>query len=63
MLSAGESSDSLAFDPITRLSKDLVPLFARQDEGLLFPREKRHKLLFVTKSDNVETLLSMKEIG
>ncbi len=61
LVSAGESSDSLALDHLTGLSEDLVNLFARQDEELLFPREKQHKLLFVTKSANVDRLLSMKD--
>ncbi|NIA16165.1 MAG: hypothetical protein GWP08_19050 [Nitrospiraceae bacterium] len=61
LLSAGESSDSLALDDLTRLSEDLAPLFSRQDDGLLFPREKKHKLLLVTKSVNVERLLSIRE--
>lgn len=61
LLSAGESSDSLAFDHLTGLSEDLVPLIARQDEQSLFPKEKQHKLLFVTKSIHVERLLAMKE--
>ena len=61
LLSAGESSDSLALDHLTGLSEDLVSLFGRQDEQLLFPKEKRHKLLLVTKSVNVERLLLVKE--
>lgn len=63
LLSAGESSDSLVFDHHTRLSEALAPLFARQDDGLLFPKMKKHKLLFVTKSANVERLLSIEERG
>lgn len=61
LLSAGESSDSLALDPLTGLASELVPLFARQDDGLLFPKERPHKLLLVTKSTNIAGLLSMKE--
>ena len=58
LLSAGESSDGLAFDNVTRLSEDLGELFARQDEGMLFPRLRPNKLLWVTKSANVERLLA-----
>ncbi|HOZ49182.1 MAG TPA: hypothetical protein PLO37_21410 [Candidatus Hydrogenedentes bacterium] len=61
LLSAGESSDSLALDHVAHLARDLVPLFARQDEGMLFPKEKQHKLLFVTKSANVQGLLEVNE--
>ncbi len=61
LLSAGESSDSLALDHLTGLSSELVPLFARQDEGLLFPKERPHKLLFVTKSTNIARLLAVEE--
>jgi len=61
LLSAGESSDSLALDHLTGLSSELVPLFARQDEGLLFPKERPHKLLLVTKSTNIERLLAIEE--
>jgi len=52
VLSAGELSDALAFDHITGLSKDLIPLFAEQD---------KHKLLFLTKSANVENLLGINQ--
>ncbi|MCF6286943.1 MAG: hypothetical protein L3K26_17405 [Candidatus Hydrogenedentes bacterium] len=61
LLSAGETSDGLAFDHVTRFSDAVVPLFSRQDEGHLFPKEKKHKLLFVTKSANVKQLLRIKE--
>jgi spore photoproduct lyase len=61
LLSAGESSDSLALDHMTHLSRDLIPLFARQDEGMLFPKDEKHKLLFVTKSANVQGLLDVNE--
>ncbi len=61
LLSAGESSDSLALDHLTGLSSELVPLFARQDEGLLFPKERPHKLLLVTKSTNIRRLLAIEE--
>jgi spore photoproduct lyase len=61
LLSAGESSDSLALDHVTHLARDLVPLFARQDEGMLFPKEEKHKLLFVTKSVNVQGLFEVNE--
>lgn len=58
LLSAGESSDSLALDPLTGLASELVPQFARQDDGLLFPKERPHKLLLVTKSTNIAGLLA-----
>lgn len=50
VLNAGELSDGLAFDSTTELSKSLVPLFAAQD---------KHKLLFLTKSTNVQNLLDI----
>ena len=43
------------------MARDLVPLFARQDDEELFPKEKPHKLLFVTKSNNIKGLLSASE--
>ena len=52
LLNAGKLCDALAFDDETRLSKDLVPLFAGQN---------RHKLLFLTKSTNVQNLLDIPE--
>lgn len=61
LLSAGESSDSLALDHLTGLSSDIVPLFARQDAELLFPKDRPHKLLFVSKSTNIQRLLSIEE--
>lgn len=61
VLSAGESSDSLALKSHARLFCRLIPLFARQDEDKLFPKEHPHKLLLVTKSKNVEMLLPIKE--
>ncbi len=61
LLSAGESSDSLALDHRTHLTRDLVPLFARQDEGMLFPKEQKHTLLFVMKNANVGGLLEINE--
>ena len=50
VLNCGELSDGLAWDDSTELSRNLVPLFAGQ---------KRHKLLFLTKSTNVTSLLEM----
>lgn len=50
LLNAGELSDGLATDHLTGLSKILVPLFSKQ---------KRHKLLFLTKSTNIQNLLAM----
>jgi spore photoproduct lyase len=50
VLNAGELSDGLAFDHITRLSRSIVPMFAAQS---------RHKLLFLTKSDNVGQILEL----
>jgi len=50
VLSAGELSDALAFDHVTNLTRDLVPLFAAQ---------YRHKLLLLTKSANVGNLLAL----
>ncbi len=47
VLNTGELSDSLAWDDRTHLSRNLVPLFAEQ---------KRHKLLFLTKSTNIANL-------
>jgi len=48
VLNTGELSDSMAWDPATGLSGNLIGLFANQ---------ARHKVLFVTKSDAVENLL------
>jgi spore photoproduct lyase len=59
LLSAGETSDGLALDHVTHLVEDLAPLFAGQDDGLLFPREEKHKLLFVSKSANADHLLNL----
>jgi spore photoproduct lyase len=50
VLNAGELSDSLAWDEETGLSLNLVPLFADQ---------KRHKLLFLTKSTKIKNLLHL----
>ncbi len=50
VLNAGELSDSLAWDRETGLSNNLVSLFSNQS---------RHKLLFVTKSAQVDTLLEL----
>ena len=50
VVSCGSLSDGLAYDPITRLTKHLIPLFARQT---------RHTLLFVTKSANIHNLLDL----
>jgi spore photoproduct lyase len=50
VLNAGELSDSLAWDRDTGLTQNLVPLFESQ---------KKHKLLLLTKSTNVEGLLRM----
>jgi spore photoproduct lyase len=49
-LNAGELADALAFDDATRLTADLVPLFAAQD---------RHLLVLLTKSANVDGLLPL----
>ncbi|MFO8056115.1 MAG: hypothetical protein R6V10_02315 [bacterium] len=50
VLNTGELSDSLGWDMHTRLSKNLVPLFENQN---------KHKLLFLTKSAQVDNLLKM----
>jgi spore photoproduct lyase len=50
VLNAGELSDGLAFDHVTGLSRFTVPVFAAQN---------RHKLLFLTKSDNVRRILDL----
>jgi len=50
VLNCGELSDGLAWDDETELSRNLVPLFAEQ---------KRHKLLFLTKSTNIANLLEL----
>ena len=50
VLNCGELSDGLAWDDSTELSRNLVPLFAEQ---------KRHKLLFLTKSTNIANLLEL----
>lgn len=52
LLNAGKLCDALVFDDETGLSKDLVPLFAAQ---------KKHKLLFLTKSIKVQNLLDIPE--
>lgn len=54
VLNAGELSDGLALDHVSDLSRLLVPAFAAQD---------RHKLLFLTKSDNVGQLLELEHNG
>ena len=50
VLNAGELADALAFDCVTGLVSRLVPLFAAQ---------RKHKLLLLTKSANVEPLLRL----
>ena len=50
LLNTGELSDSLAWDRETELSMNLIPLFDNQ---------KRHKVLFLTKSQAVDNLLKM----
>lgn len=50
LLNAGELSDGLATDHVTGLSKIIVPLFREQT---------RHKLLFLTKSTNIQNLLAI----
>lgn len=50
VLNAGELSDGLALDDVSGLSRSLIPAFAQQE---------RHKLLFLTKSDNVGQLLDL----
>lgn len=54
MLNTGELSDSLDFDDYTGISRWLVPMFGRQD---------RHRLLMLTKSDNVEQILGLEHSG
>jgi spore photoproduct lyase len=54
VLNAGELSDGLAFDHVTGLSRSIVPIFAAQS---------RHKLLFLTKSDNVGRILDLEHGG
>ncbi len=54
VLSAGELSDGLALDDVSGLSRLIVPMFANQN---------RHKLLFLTKSDNVDQLLDLDHAG
>jgi spore photoproduct lyase len=54
VLNAGELSDALAFDDLTGLTERVVPLFARQ---------KRHKLLLLTKSTQVSRLLRLDHGG
>lgn len=49
VLNAGELSDSLAWDRETGLTQNLVPLFETQ---------KKHKLLLLTKSVNIDNLLA-----
>ncbi len=50
VLNTGELSDSLGWDLSTNLSVNLVPLFANQ---------KKHKLLFLTKSATIDNLMKM----
>lgn len=50
VLNTGELSDSLAWDRETELSLNLIPLFDNQ---------KKHKALFLTKSQTVDNLLKM----
>ena len=50
VVSCGSLSDGLAFDPVTNLTKLLIPLFAGQS---------RHTLLIVTKSVNIQNLLQL----
>lgn len=54
VLNAGELSDALAVDDRTGLTKELVPRFASQD---------RHLLVLLTKSTNVDNLLSLEHNG
>lgn len=54
VLNAGELCDGLAYDGYTGLSMSLVPLFAQQ---------KKHKLLFLTKSAEVDNLLDLNHTG
>lgn len=54
MLNIGELSDSLDFDDYTKASSWLVPMFGRQS---------RHRLLMLTKSDNVDRLLGLDHAG
>lgn len=54
VLNAGELSDALVFDHWTKMSSWLVPLFSEQ---------KNHKLLLLTKSDNVKGLLELSHKG
>jgi len=50
ILNAGELSDSLITDDIDKNTKFLIPIFAQQ---------KKHCLLFVTKSDCIQNLLDL----
>ncbi len=50
----GELTDSLALDPITELTKELVPFFGRQKNALLELK---------TKTDHVENLLDLSHNG
>jgi spore photoproduct lyase len=54
MLNVGELSDSLDFDDYTGISQWLVPMFGRQ---------RCHRLLMLTKSDNVGQLLGLPHNG
>lgn len=49
-LNMGELSDSLAYDPYTRISQWIVPMFSRQE---------KHRLIMLTKSTNVDQLLPL----
>ncbi len=53
-IGTGELADSLALDPVTALSRLLVPFFAERDNGLLELK---------TKSDCVEELLALEPRG
>lgn len=50
VVNCGALSDGLAFDPVTGLTREIVPMFAAQT---------RHVLLIVTKSTHVAHLLDM----
>jgi len=54
VLNAGELSDALVFDHWTKMSRWLIPLFGEQ---------RNHKLLLLTKSDNVKGLLELPHNG
>ncbi len=53
-IGTGELTDSLALDPVTRFSRDLVPFFAKQKNALLELK---------TKTDRVENLLDLPHQG